>query len=310
MIKLQLKPVDWFELNYIHGWLVSEVVDSSRSYTTSNGDYRAVYRDKYIAANLLTFYPFRGIGFSVGNSIVYSDLHIQPAYLIPIMFYKSIDHTLNHNIDNQNSQMFIDLSIRRIKYLHLYGSLFIDEFSVTRVNDPDRHNFLSYKGGARLSNWPIPNVVLTAEYTRVNPIVYKHRVETTTFETNKFNLGYYLRDNSDEIYFAAEAKPFRGLTIKGEFFIAKHGNEYAYTSGSDVDLLPYMQDVTWKNTTMSLTTRWEFIHDSWLFLSVTQSDIKGYDVDGKTAQYYLNLYTPKSFQGKNTIICAGLNFGF
>lgn len=310
MIKLQLKPVDWFELNYIHGWLVSEVVDSSRSYTTSNGDYRAVYRDKYIAANLLTFYPFRGIGFSVGNSIVYSDLHIQPAYLIPIMFYKSIDHTLNHNIDNQNSQMFIDLSIRRIKYLHLYGSLFIDEFSVTRVNDPDRQNFLSYKGGARLSNWPIPNVVLTAEYTRVNPIVYKHRVETTTFETNKFNLGYYLRDNSEEIYFAAEAKPFRGLTIKGEFFIAKHGNEYAYTSGSDVDLLPYMQDVTWKNTTMSLTTRWEFIHDSWLFLSVTQSDIKGYDVDGKTAQYYLNLYTPKSFQGKNTIICAGLNFGF
>lgn len=310
MIKLQLKPVDWFELNYIHGWLVSEVVDSSRSYTTSNGDYRAVYRDKYIAANLLTFYPFRGIGFSVGNSIVYSDLHIQPAYLIPIMFYKSIDHTLNHNIDNQNSQMFIDLSIRRIKYLHLYGSLFIDEFSVTRVNDPDRHNFLSYKGGARLSNWPIPNVVLTAEYTRVNPIVYKHRVETTTFETNKFNLGYYLRDNSEEIYFAAEAKPFRGLTIKGEFFIAKHGNEYAYTSGSDVDLLPYMQDVTWKNTTMSITTRWEFIHDSWLFLSVTQSDIKGYDVDGKTAQYYLDLYTPKSFQGKNTIICAGLNFGF
>lgn len=310
MIKLQLKPVDWFELNYIHGWLVSEVVDSSRSYTTSNGDYRAVYRDKYIAANLLTFYPFRGIGFSVGNSIVYSDLHIQPAYLIPIMFYKSIDHTLNHSIDNQNSQMFIDLSIRRIKYLHLYGSLFIDEFSVTRVNDPDRHNFLSYKCGARLSNWPIPNVVLTAEYTRVNPIVYKHRVETTTFETNKFNLGYYLRDNSEEIYFAAEAKPFRGLTIKGEFFIAKHGNEYAYTSGSDVDLLPYMQDVTWKNTTMSLTTRWEFIHDSWLFLSVTQSDIKGYDVDGKTAQYYLDLYTPKSFQGKNTIICAGLNFGF
>ncbi|MGE0078446.1 MAG: hypothetical protein AB7S48_11345 [Bacteroidales bacterium] len=310
MIKLQMKPVDWFELNYIHGWLISEVVDSSRSYTTSNGDFRAVYRDKYIAANLLTFYPFRGIGLSVGNSIVYSDSHIQPAYLIPIMFYKSIDHTLNHNIDNQNSQMFIDLSIRRIKDLHLYGTIFIDEFSVTRVSDPDRQNFLSFKGGARLSNWPIPNVTLTAEYTRVNPIVYKHRVETTTFETNKFNLGYYLRDNSEEIYLAAEAKPFRGFTIKGEFFVAKHGNEYAYTDGNEAELLPYMQDVTWKNTTMSLTTRWEFIHDSWLFLSVTNSDIKGYDVDGKTAQYYLDLYTPKSFQGKNTIICAGLNFGF
>jgi len=31
-LKLQLKPVKWFEFNYIHGWLVSQVVDSSRSH--------------------------------------------------------------------------------------------------------------------------------------------------------------------------------------------------------------------------------------------------------------------------------------
>lgn len=310
MIKLKVNPAKWFELNYIHGWLVSEVVDSARSYTTTNGDYRKVFRDKYIAANLLTFYPFRGIAFSVGNSIVYSDTKVQPAYLIPIMFYKSIDHTLNHNIDNQNSQMFIDMSIRRISNLHLYGTVFIDEFSVTRVGDPDRQNFISLKGGLRLSNWPISNIALTGEYTRVNPIVYKHRVPTTTFESNTYNLGYYLRDNSEELYFAIDFKPFRGLLFKGEYFVAKHGNEYAYTDGKTVDLLPFMQSVTWKNTSISFTARWEFIHDSWLFLSVTQSNIQGFDVDGKDAQYYLDLYTPKSFQGKNTIICAGLNFGF
>lgn len=310
MVKLQLKPAKWFELNYIHGWLVSEVVDSSRSYTTTNGDFRAVYREKYIAANLLTFYPLRGIGLSFGNSIIYSDTKVQPAYLIPVMFFKSIDHTLNHNIDNQNSQMFVDLSVRRIKNLHLYGTVFIDEFSITRVNDPDRQNFISLKGGARLSNWPISNLSLTAEYTQVSPVVYKHRVPTTTFETNKFNLGYYLRDNSKEIYVALDFKPFRGLLLKGEYFVAKHGNEYSYTDGSTVDLLPFMQSTTWQNTSIIFTARWEFIHDSWLFASVTQSNIKGYDVDGKTAQYYLNLYTPKSFQGSNTITCVGLNFGF
>lgn len=310
MLKLQLKPVKWFELNYIHGWLVSEVVDSSRSYTTANGDFRAVYRDKYIATNLLTFYPLRGIAFSVGNSIVYSDSKVQPAYLIPVMFFKSIDHTLSNKIDNQNSQMFFDLSIKRIRNLHLYSTVFIDEFSVTRITDSKRQNFISFKGGARLSNWPLKNLTLTSEYTRVNPIVYKHRIPTTTFESNRFNLGYYLRDNSEEIYFALDFKPFRGLLFKGEFFTARHGNEYAYTTGSGVDLLPFMESVTWKNTSISFTARWEFIHDSWLFLSATQSNIQGYDVDGKTAQEYLDLYTPKSFQGKNTIICAGLNFGF
>jgi len=310
MIKLQLKPVKWFELNYIHGWLVSEVIDSSRSYTTTNGDFRAVYRDKYIAANLLTFYPLRGISFSVGNSIVYSDTKVQPAYLIPVMFFKSIDHTLNNKIDNQNSQMFFDLSIKRVRGLHLYSTVFIDEFSVTRVTDSKRQNFISLKGGARLSNWPVRNISLTAEYTRVNPIVYKHRVPATTFETNNFNLGYYLRDNSEEIYFALDFKPLRGLLFRGEYFVAKHGNEYAYTDGREAERLPFMESVTWRNTSIILTASWEFIHDSWLYLSATQSNIKGYDVDGKTAQEYLDLYTPKSFQGKNTIISAGLNFGF
>ncbi|HNV52151.1 MAG TPA: hypothetical protein PKM28_04640, partial [Tenuifilaceae bacterium] len=310
MIKLQFKPVKWFELNYIHGWLVSEVIDSSRSYTTTNGDFRAVYRDKYIAANLLTFYPLRGISFSVGNSIVYSDTKVQPAYLIPVMFFKSIDHTLNNKIDNQNSQMFFDLSIKRVRGLHLYSTVFIDEFSVTRVTDSKRQNFISLKGGARLSNWPVRNISLTAEYTRVNPIVYKHRVPATTFETNNFNLGYYLRDNSEEIYFALDFKPLRGLLFRGEYFVAKHGNEYAYTDGREAERLPFMESVTWRNTSIILTASWEFIHDSWLYLSATQSNIKGYDVDGKTAQEYLDLYTPKSFQGKNTIISAGLNFGF
>lgn len=310
MIRLQLKPAKWFELNYIHGWLVSEVVDSSRSYTSTTGDYRTVYRDKYIAANMLTFRPIRDIALSFGNSIIYSDIKVQPAYLIPIMFFKSIDHTLSHGIDNENSQMFLDLSIRRIKKLHLYATAFIDEFSVTRIGDSKRHNFISQKYGLRLSNWPIRNTGFTFEYTKTNPVVYKHRVPTTTFETNKFNLGHYLRDNSDEIYGAIDIKPFRGILLRTDITYARHGNEYDYTTGSKADELPIMKDITWKNITLSFTCRWEFIHDSWLYLNVAQSSIKGYDVDGHTAQYYLDLYTPPSFQGNNLIISGGLNFGF
>ncbi|RPH33817.1 MAG: hypothetical protein EHM93_03125 [Bacteroidales bacterium] len=310
MIKLQLKPVKWFELNYIHGWLVSEVIDSSRSYTSSTGDFRTVYCDKYIAANMLTFRPIKDIAFSVGNSIVYADSKIQPAYLIPIMFFKSIDHTLSHGIDNQNSQMFLDLSIRSIKHLHLYTTIFFDEFSVTRIGDSKRHNFISQKYGSRLSNWPIRNTSFTFEYTKTNPVVYKHRVPTTTFETNKFNLGHYLRDNSDEIYGAVDVRPFRGFLLRGDITYARHGNEYDYTTGSNADELPFIKDVTWQNITLSFTCRWEFIHDSWLYLNLAQSSIKGFDVDGHTAQYYLDLYTPKSFQGDNLIVIAGLNFGF
>ena len=56
-IKLHLEPAKWFEFTYTHGWLVSEVVDSSRSfyYSTPGGDkYRSIYHDKYFAANIFT----------------------------------------------------------------------------------------------------------------------------------------------------------------------------------------------------------------------------------------------------------------
>ncbi|MBR7066953.1 MAG: hypothetical protein IKI28_01365 [Bacteroidales bacterium] len=314
MIKLQVKPVRWFELNYIHGWLVSEVEDTTRSYTLDDGRQRKVFRDKYIAANFVTFTPYRGINLSVGNSIVYSDIKVQPAYLIPVMFYKSIDHTVNHGIENQNSQMFADISVRTLRHLHVYGTVYCDELSLRRIGNPDRHNFLSWKGGAQLSGWPVANLAIRGELTYVYPLVYKHRVPATTFATNKANLGYYLRDNSREIYAAIDYRPLRGLLVRAEAFCAQHGNEYDYLtkygSGIKGDELPVMQDIVWQNISMSLTARWEFFHDWWLVASYTLSDIQGFEADGRTAQEHLDMFTPKAFQGRNNVLTMGLNMGW
>jgi len=85
MIKLQIKPAKWFEFNYFHGWLVSEVVDSSRSYWDDDV-YREVFHPKYVAANMFTFTPWQGLDLSVGNSIVYSDIGVQAVYLIPVLW--------------------------------------------------------------------------------------------------------------------------------------------------------------------------------------------------------------------------------
>jgi len=310
MIKLHLSPAKWLDFNYYHGWLVSEVLDSSRSYFTTNGDWRGVYRDKYIAANMYTFKPFKNFYFSIGNSIIYSDVNPQIAYLIPFLFYKSVDHTINHAVDNQNSQMFGDFSFRMIKHLHLYGTIFIDEFSVTRIGVEEEHNFIGQKYGARLSNWPIKNTYLTFEYTQTNPVVYKHRVPSTTFESNKFNLGHYLRDNSVEYYASIGVKPLRGLKIDLAYLLAKHGNEYQYTDGGDAVLYPVMESTSWSNESYTLTMSYEFISESYLYFQYSFSDIQGFDLDGNTAQYYLDLYTPPLLQGKTQTLTFGFNFGF
>jgi hypothetical protein len=172
-LKLHISPVKWFDFNYFHGWLNSMVVDSSRSYWISNSfgtHYYEVYHKKYIAANMFTFTPFRNLNISVGNSIVYSDRHMNPAYVIPLFFYKSVDHSLTSGVDNMNSQMYLDVSSRQIKNLHLYASLFVDELSVSRIFKKDEWNFLSWKTGFRLMNIPVSNLSFTTEFTYTYPL--------------------------------------------------------------------------------------------------------------------------------------------
>lgn len=312
MLKLNLDPVKWFSFTYFHSWLVSEVIDSSRSYFSQPGMYRAVFRDKYLAANMFTFRPMKRLMVSAGNSIIYSDTKVQPAYLIPFMFFKSVDHTLSHNIDNQNSQMFVNISSRQIRHLHLFTTVFVDEFSVSRIGDPNRTNFTGFKAGFRLSGWPLKNVSLTAEATRSNPMIYRHRVETLTFESNGFNMGHYLRDNSRELYVALQWRPLAGLLTGVSWVRAEHGNQYQYDLNGTiaVDEYPYMQDVIWRNTTLGFHGSYHLWNNLSLYGSFSLSDIQGFDADGVSAQVTLNRYTPALLQGSTNTLTIGFQMGF
>jgi hypothetical protein len=305
-INFKLKPARWIELNYIHGWLVSNVIDSSRSFY-DDYVFRPVFRNKFIAANLITITPFKRLNVSFGNSVIYSDMGVHPAYLIPVFFYKSVDHTLNNTNTlgetGQNSQMFASISSRQINKLHLYTSIFFDELSLKRIKDGITHNYYSLKIGCRTSGLALSRLVLTAEYTFTKPLTYVH------FTSNSYNLGNYLVDNSKEIYLAAQYKPLRGLTAKVEYTIAMHYNNYVYDNSGTDGHLPF-KDLTWQSNIIGLSAEWEVAFNTALFAGLTLSDIKGFDVDGHKAQYYLDKYTPKAFQGEKTSFNAGFRIGF
>lgn len=311
-LKLNLKPTKWFELNYIHGWLVSMVVDSSRSYTTSTGIDRKIFADKYIAANMFTIRPFRNFSFSFGNSIIYSDKSIQAAYLIPVMFFKSIDHTLTRGVENENSQMFFNLSSRNIRNIHLYASFFIDEFSKSRIGDPKRTNFISYKAGIKTSNFLLQNISFTAEYTQTKPMTFKHKVPTTTFETSHYNLGSYLVDNAEEIYLALSYKPHYKITISTAFTQVFKGNDYPYIQGTNlpkVDEFKFLKDVIWSKQQLEFNVDYKISNNILLNFGISESIIHTKDTDGQTAQYYLDKYTSPFDQGNHAIIKGGLSIG-
>ena len=306
-LNLHLYPVHWFEMNYKHGWLVSEVLDSSRSYSTPSGN-REVMVNKYLATNLFTFKPVKKVRLSLGNSVIY-DYNLNPVYLIPVMFYKSIDHTYNGAGSNnlgQNAQMFADLSVRALKHVHVYGTWFIDELSITNMWDKDNHtNLFSLKGGIQVSNL-VPNLFTTFEYTRTNPWTYQHQIESTTFESNQFNLGHYLEDNAEEIYAALEYRPIRGLRAKLSYTRAQKGPQVDYQLVNGVPNvlgLNWLESVDWEQSTVSLRVIYELINDGYVFFQAAQTNTRANIPQAEQ-------YAPTYLYGKQLTFVGGLNFGF
>lgn len=312
MLKIHLNPKPWLQFNYYHGWLVSELIDSSKTYINPvDNRRRETMRKKMIAANMFSFRLVKGFWLSMGNSIVYSDMDAHPAFFLPFMFYKSIDHTVSWGLsDNQNSQMFLNISVRSIKHLHLYGSVFIDELSFSRIGNPDRTNFSAQKVGTQLSNWPIKNLTFTGEFTRSTPVTFKHRVKSLTFESNGYNLGWFLRDNSTDFYTSIEWKPLKNLYLNLYYNIQRHGNEYAYASGSVEDYYPTMKDLSWSSDQKGLKVKYEMYNNLFFTCEYLKSNTKGYNIDGKSSEYYLELFTSPMYRGNISTIILGFNLGF
>jgi len=72
MIRLDIKPVKWLSFIYFHGWLKSNIPDSS-TYRSTSVEGRESISDisKYIASHMLSFYIADDISLSIGESVVY-----------------------------------------------------------------------------------------------------------------------------------------------------------------------------------------------------------------------------------------------
>ena len=300
-IRLHLKPADWVEMTWLHGWLTSMVVDSSRSYWLTNAygtTYREIYHKKYIAANLFTFIPVPRLHISLGNSVIWSDPRITPYYLMPIFFYKSVDHGVNSGINNSNAQMFIDISSNNIRHLHLYGTLFIDELSTSRFTTSD-YNFFSWKGGFRAGNFSfLPDIWATAECTFTYPLTFQHNVPVTTFENQGYNLGHWLRDNSRSWYLALDYRPIRTMNLRLWHERSERGPDYQSIGGSRLGL-PYLETIEWKNVGTGFEASYLITGGVQVRASVIRRKVTGEE------EWY-----PSYLSGTSTTFNGGVVWGF
>ena len=327
MISLQLTPCKWFQFDYFHAWLVSNVVDSTYYYVeeTTNGTVRN-YRpmNKFMAANMFTFTPIKQLSISFGNSIIYAERSIQAAYFIPIAFYKSLDHLLTKGVrtQNQNSQAFASLSVRPVEHLHLYGSMFVDEIKFSRCKPSNKENNpLSYLVGFNWSGWPVKGLSLKAEFVRSYIASYIHSIEVLDYTTNSFDMGHYLGDNAQSIYAELAYRPIRGMLIKASYTNDTKYNSYAYLRNNisaTIAQKPFDHAI-FRNEVVQLDGVYEVHPNMYMTLTLQYNHARGFDniktdalpsEDIGNAQYYLDKYMPRYFQGKNLSVSAAFSFGF
>jgi hypothetical protein len=313
MFTIQITPCKWFQFDYFHAWLPSNVIDSTYWYTeqqTATGTQRE-YRpaNKFMAANMFTFMPIKYIQFSIGNSIVYAERNVQAAYFIPIAFYKSLDHLLTKGLrtENQNSQAFATITVRPTDHLRLYGSFFIDEFKASRMKKSDpQHNLYSYLVGFNWSGWPVRGLALRGEFVRSNIATYEHSIKVLDYTSNSYQMGHYMGSNSQSIWLQISYRPTRSLRLTLDYTNDTKYTTYDYIRGDIGKIIsetPF-KNAIWRNDEIKFRAVYEVFNNCYAHVDAAFNYARANDPAD------LAKYSPVYLQGKKLTFSCGLSFGF
>ncbi|MBQ7997108.1 MAG: hypothetical protein IJ249_05515 [Paludibacteraceae bacterium] len=348
MVTLQLTPCKWFQFDYFHAWLPSNVIDSTYYYMEreKEGVMQREYRpyNKFMAANMFTFMPVKYIQFSFGNSIVYAERNVMAQYFIPIAFFKSLDHlfTKGVNSENQNSQAFATITVRPTDHLRLYGSFFLDEFKLSRLKKSNKENNpVSYLVGFNWSGWPVRGLSLRGEFMRSYIACYTHSIRVLDYTSNSYQMGHYMGDNAQSIFVQLAYRPTRSLRLTLDFTQDTKYRAYdyvrAYIAGQRNTATPIIaqkpfSEKIWRNNVLKFSAVYEVFNNCYAHVDLSFNSAKayapasdrilgedrGWNADGTSKElagaelvnYYANKYAPVYFQGTNFIVSCGLSFGF
>ena len=313
MVTLQLTPCKWFQFDYFHAWLVSNVIDSTYWYieqqteTSTQREYRPA--NKFMAANMFTFMPCKYIQFGFGNSIIYAERNVQAAYFIPIAFYKSLDHLLTKGMrtENQNSQAFATITVRPTDHLRLYGSFFLDEFKFDRLKKSNpQKNPVSYLVGFNWSGWPVKGLALRGEFMRSYIATYEHSIAVLDYSSNSYQMGHYMGSNAQSIWLQLSYRPTRSLRLMLNYTNDTKYTAYDYIRGDIKNIIAQepFKNVIWRNDEIKFRAVYEVFNNCYAHVDACYNHARA----GEQAD--LDKYSPVYQQGKNLTFSCGLSFGF
>lgn len=231
-IRYQISPVPWFTYNFIHGWLKSNLIDSSSFRYTGIGETKLpkslTYSSlpKYYVSHTFAFRPISNLWLTFGESIIYGD-KLEYAYFLPL-FYRLVDHynsTGNYDTGD-NAQIFFNASYMwpeiRSK---LYFTLFIDEMSISEIFGGGKNaQVYAATFGAKITNPLIDGNYFDIEFNAIKPYSYMNGDPLHSYTSSGYQLGHWIGSNAiqlvvrNEQYFSASFKTamYFNMIIRGE----------------------------------------------------------------------------------------------
>jgi len=297
LLRLDFRPVSWLNFIYFHGFLESDIPDSS-TYRSTSVDGRESISDiaKFIASHMLSFYLGDDISLSIGESIIYSET-LEPIYLIPIMFFRLADHYLSSEGSNtgDNAQLFADASYR-ISPINskVYGSVFIDELSLEKILEGENLSSVGYTVGAELSDIIIPNSSFVLEYTKIQPFVYTNSNDAQTYKSHNYQLGHWIGSNSDMIYLSYRQNILRGLSIKLSGWYFRKGQTEVPKQQYELPYPSTLYGARRNDKRINLEMTWQPVHNLFVRGYYAYSDISD-EEEGRTEEFMLGTYNNFGF---------------
>jgi len=196
-------------------------------YRTGGGWTRILPARKWIAAHRLTYSPGEQLLLGVGETVIWGERGLDPAYLNPLNFLFSAEHDRG---DLDNVLLSGDFTLRVMKRGFVYGSLLIDDLKTSTLGSGDPSNKWGVLGGAWIADPGVVGLSGGIEYTRLRPYVYTHFFPVNRFTTWTSSLGAELPPNSDRLTLSARYHPCRPLSLTCRVDVCRHGS-----TGGDLD---------------------------------------------------------------------------
>lgn len=184
---------------------------------------------KYMAMHQLSFNVNSKLNFGIFETIIMNRTgHFELQYLNPIIFYRSVEHSLG---SPDNVLIGSNFKWNAAKRFSIYGQIVLDEFLFKELF-VDNKGFWANKYGSQIgikyfNMLNIDHLDVQLEYNKVRPFTYSYYDNINNYTHAYQNLAHPLGANFKEIMAKVRYQPTWKLVFDGRLMYANEGENSA-----------------------------------------------------------------------------------